>query len=110
MLKNHKEVLNDYFNLKTIKEKIENYTLLKEKNVEYIKLWDEYLTYAISFGISEKIVNQMRKMYPEDVVLQDLHYNGFEAIYHISKAYLEVFWEMDFYFDFESKEKGKQNE
>ena len=108
MLKNHKYVLNDYFNLKTIKEKIENYTLLKEKNIEHIKLWDEYLTYAISFGISEKIVNQMRKMYPEDIVIQDLHHNGFETIYYISKAYLEVFWEMDFNFDFGNK--NKENE
>lgn len=96
MLKNNKEVLNDYFNLKAIKERIEDYTLLKDRNIEQIKLWDEYLTYAVAFGISSKIVNQMKKMYPEDIVIQDLHNNGFEAIYSISKAYLEVFWEMEF--------------
>ena len=41
----------------TLKKKIEDYTLLKDKNIEYVQLWEKYLCYAVSFGISNKIIN-----------------------------------------------------
>ena len=96
MLKNDTKVLQDYYSLKALEDKIQNYSLLEEKNIEHIKIWNQYLTYAISFGIPEKITKQIKKIYPDDVLLQELNNNGFDCIYYISKAYLEIMWEMEF--------------
>ena len=60
MMKNQIKVVKDYCNLNSIKEKIENYSLLKDRNVEYIELWDKYIAYAVSFGISEKIIKNIK--------------------------------------------------
>ena len=51
MLKNNDEIMDDYVKLNLLKDKIENYTLLEEKDIEQIKIWDKYLAYAVSFGI-----------------------------------------------------------
>lgn len=57
MLKNDAIMIEDYGKLNTLKKKIEDYTLLKDKNIEYVQLWEKYLCYAVSFGISNKIIN-----------------------------------------------------
>lgn len=57
MLKNDAIMIEDYGKLNTLKKKIEDYTLLKDKNIEYVQLWKKYLCYAVSFGISNKIIN-----------------------------------------------------
>ena len=57
MLKNDAIMIEDYGKLNTLKKKIEDYTLLKDKNIEYVQLCEKYLCYAVSFGISNKIIN-----------------------------------------------------
>ena len=94
MLKNDKKILKDYYNLKRIKNKLEDYTLLNEKDVEYIKLWEEYFTYAISFGISIQVIKKMKHIYEDDILIEQAQ--DFELLYCVSKAYLEVMFEMDF--------------
>lgn len=94
MLKNDKKVLKDYYNLKRIKEKLEDYTLLDEKDVEYIKLWEEYFTYAISFGISIEVIKKMKHIYEDDILIQQA--KDFDLLYSVSKVYLELIFEMDF--------------
>ena len=54
MLKNDYKMIEYYSKLHALKEKVQN-TLLYEKDVEHIEIWDKYLTYAISFGITKKI-------------------------------------------------------
>lgn len=46
MLKNDAIMIEDYSKLNTLKKKIEDYTLLKDKNIEYVQLWEKYLCYA----------------------------------------------------------------
>ena len=94
MTKHSKEILNDYYALNEIKYRIEEYSLIKDEQINYIKLWDEYLIYAVAFGIPIPIVKKLRSSYKED---EDLKYLAkCEGLYYISKAYLEVMWEMDF--------------
>lgn len=94
MLKNDKKVMKDYYNLKRIKEKLEDYTLLDEKDVEFIKLWEEYFTYAVSFGISIEVIKKMKHIYEDDILIEQAQ--DFTTLYAVSKAYLEIMWEMEF--------------
>lgn len=94
MTRHTKEVLNDYYSLNEIKYRIQEYSLIKEKQINYIKLWDEYLIYAVAFGIPIPIVNKLKGTYKED---NDLVYLAkCESLYYICKAYLEVMCEISF--------------
>lgn len=66
MLKNNDEVMEDYAKLQLLKDKIEHYTLLEEKDVEHIKLYDKYLCYAISFGIGEKVIKRLKNLHLDE--------------------------------------------
>lgn len=94
MLKNENEALKDYYRLKRIKYKIENYSYLKEKNIEHIELWEEYLVYAISFGSAEKVSKQAKNVTDDTEKLEQL--SSYNLLYYTCKAYLEVFWDMRF--------------
>lgn len=107
MLKNDKKILKDYYNLKRIKEKLEDYTLLNEKDVEYIKLWEEYFTYAVSFGISIEVIKKIKHIYEDDILIEQAQ--DMEALYSISKAYLEIMFEMEFSNQNKDKERQKNS-
>ncbi len=94
MTKHSKEALNDYYALQEIKYKIEEYSFIKDEQINYIKLWDEYLVYAVAFGIPIQIVNKLKETHQED---EDIKYLlKCENLYYICKAYLEVMWDMEF--------------
>lgn len=59
MLKNNKRMIEYYSQLHVLKKKVQD-TLLNDKDIEYIELWDRYLTYAISFGITKKIQKRVK--------------------------------------------------
>ena len=50
---------------KGLKNFMENFSLLNEKKVPDLQLWEEYLVYATAFGISDKVIEQMKAAYPE---------------------------------------------
>ncbi len=75
---------------------------MEDRDINYIKLWDEYLVYAISFGIPVEIMNKLKDSARED---DDIEYLlKADSLYYICKAYLEVMWDMDF------KEKKKKSQ
>ena len=44
---------------------LKDYSLLEEKNVFDIILWEKYLVYATALGISKELINQLREKYPD---------------------------------------------
>ena len=44
---------------------MKDFSLLKEKTVPELALWEKYLVYSTAFGISHKVVEQMKATYPE---------------------------------------------
>jgi uncharacterized membrane protein len=46
---------------------ITDYSLMKEHPPESVKLWDEYLTYAIALGVADKTINAMKKIAPKQI-------------------------------------------
>lgn len=49
---------------KGLKKYMEDFSLLKEKEVPALVLWEKYLVYATVFGISEKVLKQLKIVYP----------------------------------------------
>lgn len=47
------KIRNDFFYLKAIQDKIENGSLLEDKNVEDNILWGKYLSFAIALGVGD---------------------------------------------------------
>ena len=47
-----------------LKRFMESYSLLDEKDIPDIVLWEKYLVYATVFGVADKIINKVKKYYP----------------------------------------------
>ena len=95
MLKHEPQILNDYYNLKRIEKKIIEYSLMKDENVEYIELWNNYYPYSVAFGISIPVNKQMEFIYDNKTKI--LTPENLEGIYYVCKSYLEEMWNMEFY-------------
>lgn len=93
MLKHDYKILNDYYNLKRIENNISEYSLMKQENIEYLNLWNEYYAYAVAFGIPISVNKELDVSYQQTNILTQ---QNLEGIYYVSKAYLEVMWDMEF--------------
>ena len=49
---------------KGLKKYMEDFSLLNEREVPELILWEKYLVYATAFGISEKVLKQLKVVYP----------------------------------------------
>lgn len=50
---------------KAFKKYMEEFSLLKDKEVPALVIWEKYLVFATAFGISEKVLKQLKVVYPE---------------------------------------------
>lgn len=48
-----------------LKRYIENFSMLDDKELPSLELWEKYLIYATVFGISKKVLKQLKIKYPE---------------------------------------------
>ncbi len=62
---------NSVFGLKKF---LQEFTLSKERNIEEVTIWKEYLVHAMLFGIGEQVAKNLEKVWPVDVrdTLDDL--------------------------------------
>lgn len=44
---------------------MEDYSLINEKEIQSIILWEKYLVFATAFGVADKVINQMKVKFPE---------------------------------------------
>lgn len=70
MLKNDAIMIEDYSKLNTLKSKIEEYSLMEDRDIEQIILWEKYLSYAVSFGLAKKIIKRIKGLELEDDLLR----------------------------------------
>lgn len=49
---------------KGLKKYMEDYSLLNEKEIPDITLWEHFLVYATAFGIADKVIKQFKIVYP----------------------------------------------
>ena len=60
------------------------FSSINTKEVIEVKLWDEYLMFAYLFGIADKVAKQLKNMYPEVMVNQEVNYDTLIFINNIS--------------------------
>lgn len=70
---------------KGLKKYMENFSLLIEREVPELALWEKYLVYATSFGVADKVLDQLKIKYPQ---LNDEDYmknNGYAYMYMMNR-------------------------
>lgn len=50
---------------KGLKKYMEDFSLLKEKEIPALEIWEKYLVFATAFGIADKVAKQLKLVYPE---------------------------------------------
>lgn len=50
-----------------LKKYLEDFTLIAEREITETIIWKEYMVYATLFGIAEKVLKQLEKVYPEKI-------------------------------------------
>jgi len=66
---------------KAFKKYMEDFSLLKDKEIPSLVLWEKYLVFATAFGISEKVLKQLKVVYPEIVDMDATVYNNYSYIH-----------------------------
>lgn len=68
---------------KALKKYMEDFSLLKEKEVPDLILWEKFLVYATTFGISKKVLDQLVEVYPQ-ITSEDYYRNGHYTYLYIA--------------------------
>lgn len=50
-----------------MKKYLEEFTLIAEREISETAIWKEYMVYATLFGIAEKVLKQLEKVYPQKI-------------------------------------------
>ena len=58
---------------KGMKKYMEDFSLLDEKEVPALEVWEKYLVYATAFGIADKVLKQLKTIYPNIDELDNFH-------------------------------------
>ena len=59
-------MIEDFSRLNMIKDKLEDDTLFKDRDVEQVILWEKYLAYAVAFGVADKIIKRIKEINIDD--------------------------------------------
>lgn len=78
------EAIQESEKWKGFKKYMEDYSLLKEKEVPDLKLWEHYLVFATAFGISKKVTEQLKIAVP-DLKNDDYLINNYGTLYFIDR-------------------------
>lgn len=70
MMKNNAIMINDYSRLNSLKHFINNYSIMNDKDIEQVTLWEKYLAYSVSFGLASKIIRRMKGIDIDDEIYQ----------------------------------------
>lgn len=68
-----------------LKRYMENFSLLNEREVPELVLWEKYLVYATAFGIADKVLSQLKVRYPQLADEQFLINNGYAYMYIMNR-------------------------
>jgi len=69
-----------------LKNYMEDFSIMKEKEVPEIILWEKYLVFATAFGIADKVLKQLKVVYPQLTDENYLQNNGYSYLYFMSHS------------------------
>lgn len=56
-----------------LKQFFKEFGSMQDKSAIEVKLWREYLMYAQIFGVAKKVAKEFKKIYPDEIIDQDLN-------------------------------------
>jgi len=59
--------VNEKEEWRALEKYLKDFSLLKEKEVPDLILWEKYLVFATMFGIADKVLKQIKVIYPQDI-------------------------------------------
>lgn len=77
---------NEQEQWKALKRYMEEYSLLKEREVPELVLWEKYLVYATAFGIADKVLKQLKVTYPQIADENYMINNGYTYLYMMNRV------------------------
>ena len=63
-----------------LKKFMEDFSLIDEREIPELALWEQYLVYATGFGIANKVLKQLKTRFPE-INNSDNYYNNYSCFY-----------------------------
>ena len=81
--------VNEQEKWKALKRYMEDFSLLNEREVPELVLWEKYLVYATAFGIADKVLRQLKIKYPELMNESYMMSNGYMYIYLMNRYNFE---------------------
>lgn len=87
MMKNDVMMIEDFSKLNSLKYKIETSTLMSTRDVEEIVLWEKYLAYSVSFGITKKIYSRIKGLEIDDDLFELINNKDFYKTFIYSDYY-----------------------
>lgn len=64
-----------------LKRYMEDFSLLDEREVPELALWEQYLVFATAFGIADKVLSQLKVKYPEIIDENYMVSHGYTYMY-----------------------------
>lgn len=91
IFKSKKYIANDSLmeeakELKGLKNFLEEFTLIKEREAIEVTLFEDYLIFAQILGIAKKVANQFKKLYPEVIENYDYDFDDIFLVYTFSSV------------------------
>lgn len=81
--------VNEQEKWKALKRYMENFSLLNEREVPELVLWEKYLVYATAFGIADKVLKQLKIKYPELANDDYMISHGYMCMYMMNRYNFE---------------------
>lgn len=76
---------NEQAKWKGLKKYMEDFSLLNEREVPELVLWEKYLVYATAFGIADKVISQLKVRYPEFTNEEYMMHSGYTYMYMMNR-------------------------
>ena len=80
---------NEQEQWKALKKYMEDFSLLNEREVPELVLWEKYLVYATAFGIADKVLEQLKVKYPEFRDESFMINNGYTYMYMLNRINMD---------------------
>lgn len=67
-----------------LKNYMEDFSMMDEKEVPELMLWEKYLVFATAFGIADKVQKQLKVVYPQIADAEYMNSHGYTYLYYMS--------------------------
>ena len=66
-----------------LKNYMEDFSMMKDKEVPELALWEKYLVYATAFGIADKVLKQLKVIYPQITDTDYMNSHGYSYLHYM---------------------------